>query len=375
MFGARLRTGCVVAALVAGSGCSGGGSDSNAATSTSQVPAPVALVTYTYVTGAPLVRFAAEISNPGSRPLVGVVTSWTALDAAGVIVGTVEGREEPPIPAGGSVIDTGGAGGLKLSGVPASVRVAVTKRGHFSDKVPEALVSLDGVQFSRAEFDLEPGARDYTVTATLLARDRVTTAGLSINVILKDAGGSVIGADFGDTVDLPSQLAEGDKVVLKVDVSVPHGDPASAVVAVDGQTSSTGVSGSEPTTTVAGTTDSTSTKALGAARATGTTKKAAACHASYSPCLTPGVGDYDCNGGGGDGPNFVTGPVQVHGSDPFGLDTDGDGVGCDGEGATPTAPPTTPPPVTTPPTVKPTVPTTKAPTTTVTFTTTTVEAG
>jgi hypothetical protein len=48
----------------------------------------------------------------------------------------------------------------------------------------------------------------------------------------------------------------------------------------------------------------------------------------YSPCLPPGP-DVDCAGGSGDGPRYVNGPVNVNGSDPYGLDSDGDGVGCE----------------------------------------------
>jgi len=48
----------------------------------------------------------------------------------------------------------------------------------------------------------------------------------------------------------------------------------------------------------------------------------------YSPCLPPGP-DVDCAGGSGDGPRYVQGPVSVSGSDPYGLDSDGDGVGCE----------------------------------------------
>jgi micrococcal nuclease len=47
----------------------------------------------------------------------------------------------------------------------------------------------------------------------------------------------------------------------------------------------------------------------------------------YSPCLPPGP-DVDCAGGSGDGPRYVRGPVQVRGSDPYDLDRDGNGVGC-----------------------------------------------
>jgi hypothetical protein len=40
------------------------------------------------------------------------------------------------------------------------------------------------------------------------------------------------------------------------------------------------------------------------------------------------AGDYDCAGGSGNGPNY-TGPVRVYGSDPFDLDQDNDGWGCE----------------------------------------------
>jgi len=51
------------------------------------------------------------------------------------------------------------------------------------------------------------------------------------------------------------------------------------------------------------------------------------CTPGYSPCLTP-ASDYDCAGGSGDGPKY-TGLVHVTGSDPYDLDRDGDGLGCD----------------------------------------------
>lgn len=51
------------------------------------------------------------------------------------------------------------------------------------------------------------------------------------------------------------------------------------------------------------------------------------CTPGYSPCLPP-ASDYDCAGGGGDGPEY-TGRVRVTGSDPYDLDSDGDGLGCE----------------------------------------------
>jgi hypothetical protein len=48
-----------------------------------------------------------------------------------------------------------------------------------------------------------------------------------------------------------------------------------------------------------------------------------------SPGTLPTFGDVDCAGGGGNGPNFVFGPVSVAPGDPHGLDRDGDGIGCE----------------------------------------------
>jgi hypothetical protein len=52
------------------------------------------------------------------------------------------------------------------------------------------------------------------------------------------------------------------------------------------------------------------------------------CTSGYSPCLSPAT-DYDCAGGTGDGPKYAQGPIQVTGSDPYDLDSDGDGVACE----------------------------------------------
>jgi hypothetical protein len=40
-------------------------------------------------------------------------------------------------------------------------------------------------------------------------------------------------------------------------------------------------------------------------------------------------GDYDCYGRSGNGPNYIRGPVQVGSYDPYDLDRDGDGIGCE----------------------------------------------
>jgi resuscitation-promoting factor RpfB len=56
------------------------------------------------------------------------------------------------------------------------------------------------------------------------------------------------------------------------------------------------------------------------------------CTQGYSPCLVyHGGADYDCAGGSGDGPYYTKPGVTYHvtGSDPYGLDADGDGLGCE----------------------------------------------
>jgi PASTA domain len=56
------------------------------------------------------------------------------------------------------------------------------------------------------------------------------------------------------------------------------------------------------------------------------------CTAGYSPCLVyHGGADYDCSAGEGNGP-YLTEPGVVYtvsGSDPYDLDADGDGSGCE----------------------------------------------
>jgi hypothetical protein len=65
-----------------------------------------------------------------------------------------------------------------------------------------------------------------------------------------------------------------------------------------------------------------------AAAAAATEAQASNCDPNYSGCLNPNSSDYDCAGGSGNGPDY-TGTVRVLGSDHYGLDADGDGIGCE----------------------------------------------
>jgi hypothetical protein len=56
------------------------------------------------------------------------------------------------------------------------------------------------------------------------------------------------------------------------------------------------------------------------------------CTSGYSPCLLyHGGADYDCYGGEGNGPYYTEPGVvyTVSGSDPYGLDADNNGSGCE----------------------------------------------
>jgi hypothetical protein len=58
------------------------------------------------------------------------------------------------------------------------------------------------------------------------------------------------------------------------------------------------------------------------------TKQTKKCDPNYSGCV-PIASDVDCAGGSGNGPAYVQGPVTVIGTDIYGLDNDGDGIGCE----------------------------------------------
>ena len=59
------------------------------------------------------------------------------------------------------------------------------------------------------------------------------------------------------------------------------------------------------------------------------TKETQQCDPNYSGACVPIASDVDCAGGRGNGPAYVQGPVQVVGTDIYGLDRDGDGIGCE----------------------------------------------
>lgn len=63
-----------------------------------------------------------------------------------------------------------------------------------------------------------------------------------------------------------------------------------------------------------------------------TMTEAEGCDPNYEGACVPIASDVDCAGGKGNGPEYVRGPVYVVGDDIYGLDRDGDGVGCEPKG-------------------------------------------
>lgn len=59
------------------------------------------------------------------------------------------------------------------------------------------------------------------------------------------------------------------------------------------------------------------------------TKVANNCSPHYTGACVPIASDVDCAGGNGNGPAYTRGPVYIVDYDIYGLDRDGDGVGCE----------------------------------------------
>ena len=147
-------------------------------------------------------------------------------------------------------------------------------------------------------------------TVTSLTATRVGATRASVGVALKavdvDACGDRVTQRFAGTWTLTKTAGRWSAAALRIDKTA----------------------GPTPRTSVADCLPDQSSESADNAP-TAPEQSSPACDPSYEgACLDPNASDYDCEGGSGDGPEY-TGTVQVEGDDHFGLDRDGDGIGCE----------------------------------------------
>ncbi|WP_432986652.1 hypothetical protein [Dactylosporangium sp. CA-233914] len=138
------------------------------------------------------------------------------------------------------------------------------------------------------------------------------------------ARNGALGAPIGEPVASHSAVggAQAASTAATTDAPAPSAAPTTAAVVPGATATTAGTKPATKPTTKPPTTKPPATK-------TATKPPAANCNPNYTPCVPNDPVDVDCAGGGGNGPSYVQGPVRVIGSDPYGLDNDHDGIGCE----------------------------------------------
>lgn len=156
--------------------------------------------------GSNVLRFLAEIKNPGTEPLAGVVTEWVAYDENDSIIGSYDNSSLPTIPGEGSIYYVGGAG--DVAGAPSRVELTIKNEGHTTTAITP-IVTVSDIQIVNDYED------SYSVTAQCQTDTEIKTEDLDGQIILKDANGQVIFADFWSSYgSLPDTLPAGGKFNL-----------------------------------------------------------------------------------------------------------------------------------------------------------------
>lgn len=153
-----------------------------------------------------VLRFVVQFSNPNSYPLRGVTAEWIAYDANDAIVGHHSGAR-PDIPANGSIYYVGGAGGANLAGTPARVEIRITSEGLLTNReLPQ--ISASNVQVKNNGFNW------FTISADCAVDADVNTVDLGGEIIVKDAEGNVIDAEFWIPDNLPDTIPANGKFIM-----------------------------------------------------------------------------------------------------------------------------------------------------------------
>ena len=153
-----------------------------------------------------LLRFVVKISNDNEYVMRDVVTEWIAYDKNDAIVGSYEAAQAD-IPANGYIYYVGGAGSANLSGTPVRAEVKVITDGILTNReMPQITVS--NIQI------INRGWGGFDVTADCVTDSDIMTANLNGQIIIKDAKGQFIDADFWLADNLPDMIPANGKFVL-----------------------------------------------------------------------------------------------------------------------------------------------------------------
>ena len=153
-----------------------------------------------------VLRFVVKISNDNDYVMRDVTTEWIAYDKNDAIVGSHDAAQAD-IPANGYIYYVGGAGSANLSGTPVRVEMRVTTDGILTNReMPQITVS--NIQI------INRGWGGFDVTADCVTDSDIMTANLDGQIIVKDAEGQIIDAEFWSADNLPDSIPTDGKFVL-----------------------------------------------------------------------------------------------------------------------------------------------------------------
>ena len=153
-----------------------------------------------------VLRFVVKISNDNDYVMRDVTTEWIAYDKNDAIVGSHDAAQAD-IPANGYIYYVGGAGSANLSGTPVRVEMRVTTDGILTNReMPQITVS--NIQI------INRGWGGFDVTADCVTDSDIMAANLDGQIIVKDAEGQIIDAEFWSADNLPDSIPTDGKFVL-----------------------------------------------------------------------------------------------------------------------------------------------------------------
>jgi hypothetical protein len=174
-------------------------------------------------------RFVAKLTHPGSHTIEGLQLRWDATDASGASVGSAT-VTQPPLPAGRPFLFVGDTGGVRLAGVPRTVRFTVTDLGRAS-AAPAPGFAVGESRITRESLRSAKVGDDYTVAADVTTGwAPVSRAAIVTSAILRDASGLIVGAATGAPWRLPDPVPPGTKFRAAVRVSGVTDEPATGEV-------------------------------------------------------------------------------------------------------------------------------------------------